>query len=38
LPAIVNAVFDATGIMFKDLPLTRDKVLTALKKQDKGGN
>jgi CO/xanthine dehydrogenase Mo-binding subunit len=37
LPAIVNAVFDATGIMFKDLPITPEKVLKALKEKNKGG-
>jgi 4-hydroxybenzoyl-CoA reductase subunit alpha len=34
LPAIVNAIFDATGIMFKDLPVTPEKVLKALKKKE----
>ncbi|TPW25822.1 molybdopterin cofactor-binding domain-containing protein [Pararhizobium mangrovi] len=29
--AIVNAVFDATGIRFRELPLTPDKVLAALR-------
>jgi len=38
LPAIVNAIYDATGIMFKDLPVTPEKVLRALKKRDEGGN
>jgi len=37
LPAIVNAIFDATGIMFKDLPITPEKVLKALKEKNKGG-
>lgn len=37
LPAIVNAIYDATGIMFKELPVTPEKVLSALKKRDKGG-
>ncbi|MGV8937293.1 MAG: molybdopterin cofactor-binding domain-containing protein [Allorhizobium sp.] len=32
--AIVNAVFDATGIRFRELPLTPDRVLAALS----GGN
>ena len=31
-PAIANAVFDAIGIRFKDLPITRERVLAALKK------
>ena len=30
-PAILNAVYDATGIRFKELPLTPEKVLKALK-------
>lgn len=38
LPAIVNAVYDATGIMFKELPITPEKVLSALRKKEKGGN
>jgi 4-hydroxybenzoyl-CoA reductase subunit alpha len=38
LPAIINAIHDATGIMFKDLPVTPDKVLRALKEKEKGGN
>ena len=36
LPAIVNAIYDATGIMFKDLPVTPEKVLRALKNKEKG--
>jgi 4-hydroxybenzoyl-CoA reductase subunit alpha len=32
LPAIVNAIYDATGIMFKELPITPEKVLRALKR------
>ena len=38
LPAIVNAIYDATGIMFKELPITKERVLSALKKRDRGGN
>ncbi|MDP2644508.1 MAG: xanthine dehydrogenase family protein molybdopterin-binding subunit [Desulfobacterales bacterium] len=38
LPAIVNAIYDATGIMFKELPVTPEKVLKALKKKNEGGN
>jgi len=34
-PAIGNAVYDAIGIRFKDLPITREKVLRALMKRDK---
>lgn len=37
LPAIVNAIYDATGIMFKDLPVTPEKVLRALKNREEGG-
>jgi xanthine dehydrogenase YagR molybdenum-binding subunit len=29
--AIANAVFDATGVRIRDLPITRDKLLTAIK-------
>ncbi len=32
-PAIANAVFNAIGVMIKDLPITPDKVLTALGKK-----
>ncbi len=32
--AIVNAVFDATGIRFRELPLTPDRVLAALNGSD----
>ena len=28
--AIANAIFDATGIRIRDLPITRDKLLLAL--------
>jgi CO/xanthine dehydrogenase Mo-binding subunit len=30
-PAIANAIYDAVGIRIKDLPITPDKVLEALK-------
>jgi len=30
-PAIANAIYDATGIRFKELPITPEKVLRALK-------
>ena len=30
-PANANAIFDAVGIRITELPLTREKVLTALK-------
>jgi CO/xanthine dehydrogenase Mo-binding subunit len=29
-PAIANAVYDAIGIRFKDMPLTPEKILKAL--------
>ncbi|MCL5951598.1 MAG: xanthine dehydrogenase family protein molybdopterin-binding subunit [Chloroflexi bacterium] len=32
-PAIVNAVYDAIGIRFRSIPLTRDRVLDALERQ-----
>lgn len=32
-PALLNAVYDATGIRFRSLPLTPDVVLTALREQ-----
>lgn len=32
-PAIANAIFDAVGVRIKDLPITPDKVLEALKKK-----
>jgi len=32
-PAIANAIFDAVGIRIKDLPITPDKVLQALKEK-----
>lgn len=30
VPAIVNAIYDATGVMFTELPITPEKVLRAL--------
>jgi CO/xanthine dehydrogenase Mo-binding subunit len=32
-PAIANAIADALGIRFKELPITRDKILEALGKK-----
>ena len=32
-PAIANAVYDAVGVRIKDLPVTPEKVLAALKEQ-----
>ncbi|HEV2283104.1 MAG TPA: xanthine dehydrogenase family protein molybdopterin-binding subunit [bacterium] len=34
-PAIANAIFDAVGVRIKDLPITPDKVLDALKKRER---
>jgi CO/xanthine dehydrogenase Mo-binding subunit len=30
LPAVAAALYDAVGVRFKDLPITREKVLAAL--------
>ncbi len=30
-PAIANAIYDAIGIRFKDLPITSEKLLKAIK-------
>ncbi len=35
-PAIANAVYRATGVRIKDLPLTAEKVLKALKEKQGG--
>ncbi|MGD9344541.1 MAG: xanthine dehydrogenase family protein molybdopterin-binding subunit [Candidatus Aminicenantes bacterium] len=32
-PAIANAIYDAVGVRIKDLPITPDKILSALKKK-----
>jgi len=37
VPAIVNAIFDATGVMFTELPVTPEKVLRALNGQKSVG-
>jgi CO/xanthine dehydrogenase Mo-binding subunit len=34
-PAIAGAIFDAVGIRFKELPITREKVLAAIKEKMK---
>ena len=34
-PAIVNAVYDAIGIDFMELPITPEKILAALKEKRK---
>jgi xanthine dehydrogenase molybdenum-binding subunit len=31
-PAIANAIYDAVGIRIRDLPITPEKILAALKK------
>ncbi len=36
-PAIANAIYDAVGIRIKDLPITPEKVLKALKEKEKKG-
>jgi CO/xanthine dehydrogenase Mo-binding subunit len=35
-PAIANAVFDAVGVRITDLPVTAEKVRTALKQKGNG--
>ena len=35
-PAIANAIYDAIGVRIKDLPITPEKVLKALKEKGKG--
>ena len=32
-PAVSNAIFDAVGVRLRSLPMTRDKILTALKRR-----
>jgi nicotinate dehydrogenase medium molybdopterin subunit len=32
-PAIANAIYDAVGVRIKELPITPDKVLKALKEK-----
>lgn len=36
-PAIINAIFDAVGVLIKSLPATPEKILTALKEQERKG-
>jgi CO/xanthine dehydrogenase Mo-binding subunit len=33
-PAIANAVYDAVGVRIRDLPLTPEKVLKALREEE----
>jgi len=35
-PAIANAIYDAVGVRIKDLPITPEKILKALKEKEKG--
>lgn len=35
-PAIVNAIYDAVGIRLRELPVTAERVLAALREKDKG--
>jgi xanthine dehydrogenase molybdenum-binding subunit len=34
-PAIANAIYDAVGVRIRDLPITAEKILAALKAQKK---
>jgi CO/xanthine dehydrogenase Mo-binding subunit len=34
-PAIAGAIFDAVGIRFKELPITPERLLTALKEKER---
>jgi len=34
-PAIANAVYDAVGVRIRDLPLTPEKVLKAIKEKER---
>lgn len=36
IPAILNAVYDATGVLIRELPLTPERVYMALKKKREG--
>lgn len=35
-PTIVNAIYDAIGIRFKELPVTPEKILRALRRKERG--
>ena len=34
IPAILNAVYDATGVRFQELPLTPERVLRAIRERE----
>jgi 4-hydroxybenzoyl-CoA reductase subunit alpha len=36
-PAIVNAIYDAIGVQFNELPVTPEKILKALEEKKKQG-
>jgi 4-hydroxybenzoyl-CoA reductase subunit alpha len=38
LPALTNAIADATGVRFNDLPVTPDRVFAVLEKRRRAGN
>ncbi len=38
LPALTNAIADAVGVRFRDLPVTPDRVFAALEKHRRAGN
>jgi 4-hydroxybenzoyl-CoA reductase subunit alpha len=38
LPALTNAIADATGMRFNDLPITPDRVFAAVEKRRRAGN
>ncbi len=33
-PALINAIYDAIGVRFKELPVTPEKILRALKEKE----
>jgi len=35
-PAIVNAIYDAVGVRLRELPVTAERVLAALREKEKG--
>jgi CO/xanthine dehydrogenase Mo-binding subunit len=37
LPALTNAIADATGLRFNNLPVTPDRVFAAIEKRARGG-